>query len=110
MRLRHPLTICLIAPILLAALSFGVLGQNSPAEKYLPGIIVTSVTPGSPADKTGIKKDDLVLSLDGTPIRFVTQIAAIRDQALWDGKTTIPITIKRGMESLTLSLTVAPLL
>lgn len=33
------------------------------------GIIVESVVPGGPADKAGVKDDDIILSLNGKPVR-----------------------------------------
>lgn len=37
--------------------------------KDVRGVIVNSVTPNSPADKAGLKQGDVILSLNGTPLR-----------------------------------------
>jgi serine protease Do len=43
------------------AKSFGLTGQTR-------GALVASITSGSPADRAGIKRGDIVLSLNGTPV------------------------------------------
>jgi serine protease Do len=39
------------------------------------GVIVASVTPGSPAEKAALKAGDILLSFDGTPVRSVPQLS-----------------------------------
>jgi serine protease Do len=39
------------------------------------GVIVASVTPGSPAEKAALKAGDVLLSFDGTPLRSVPQLS-----------------------------------
>jgi serine protease Do len=41
------------------------------------GVLIEDVVPDSPADKVGIKIDDIVLSADGRPIRDTKQLALI---------------------------------
>src|SRR5271154_1503810 len=41
------------------------------------GVLIEDVVPDSPADKTGIKIDDIVLSADGRPIRDTKEFALI---------------------------------
>jgi serine protease Do len=41
------------------------------------GVLIEDVVPDSPADKAGIKIDDIVLSADGRPIRDTKQLALI---------------------------------
>jgi serine protease Do len=41
------------------------------------GVLIEDVVPGSPADKAGIKIDDIVLSADGRPIRETKELALI---------------------------------
>src|SRR5260221_13516614 len=74
--------------------------QEANAEKYPPGLIVVSVAKDTPAEQAGLKPGDLLLSLDGKPLRFVSQIASIRDKALWDSKKTITLTVRRGVDNL----------
>jgi putative serine protease PepD len=67
------------------------------------GAIITSVQPDSPADKAGIREDDIVLSVDGEPIDGqVGLVAAIRDAA--PGQT-VEILILRAGTRLTVSAT-----
>jgi serine protease Do len=39
------------------------------------GVIVASVTPGSPAEKAALQAGDVLLSFDGTPLRSVPQLS-----------------------------------
>lgn len=41
------------------------------------GVLIEDVVPGSPADKAGLKIDDIVLSADGRPIRDTKELALI---------------------------------
>jgi serine protease Do len=41
------------------------------------GVLIEDVVPGSPADKAGLKIDDIVLSADGRPMRDTKQFALI---------------------------------
>lgn len=46
------------------------------------GVVVTSVIPGSPAARAGLKEGDIVVSADGRPIQRMSQlVAAIRTHA-----------------------------
>ena len=38
------------------------------------GVILTDVLPGSPAERAGLKEGDVVLKLDGVPVRAVRQV------------------------------------
>src|SRR5438552_3694454 len=81
--------------------------QEANAGKYPPGLIVTAVAKDSPAEQAGLKPGDLLLSLYGKELRFVSQIAPIRDKAVQDGKKVLDVMVRRGAESLTLHLTIA---
>ena len=80
------------------------------AAKYPPGLLVTGVDKGSPAEQAGLKAGDLLLAMDGVALRFIYQLIPLRDQALWANKQTIMIAVQRGTQRLQLSVTVAPLL
>jgi S1-C subfamily serine protease len=51
--------------------------QESNAEKYPPGLIVSSIAKGSPAEQAGLKVGDLLLSFDNKPLRFDSQNCTI---------------------------------
>ena len=72
--------------------------------KFTNGVLVQQVVPGGPADKAGLKADDVIVSIDGRPIKdgddLVTEIAGRRPGStarigyLRDGKqadTTVTI-------------------
>jgi CHAT domain-containing protein/tetratricopeptide (TPR) repeat protein len=93
--------------VLLLGSSRAIRSQESNAEKYPPGLIVTDVTKGSPAEQASIKVGDVLLSFNGQPVRFESQIGPYRDKALWDGRNTVELSVRRGANSLTLSLTLS---
>ena len=62
------------------------------------GVIVESVTPGGPAEKAGLKSDDVLLSLNGKPIRdgsdLVSQVSEM------SSGTTVTIALDRDGQKL----------
>jgi S1-C subfamily serine protease len=52
------------------------------------GVIVVSVVPGSGADRAGIERGDLIVAIDGRPVRVVEDLlAALRENAPGDDVT-----------------------
>jgi hypothetical protein len=69
----------------------------------VPGLKITGVTPGSPADKGGIKGGDLVVELDGKPVTDLeTYSAALYARKAGD---TISVVVVRAGQRLALSVT-----
>ncbi len=69
------------------------------------GAVIKSIEPGSPAKDAGLKIDDIVLNIDGTPINGqVGLVAAIRDATPGD---KIKIEIERDGKRLTVTATLA---
>ena len=68
-----------------------------------PGLRLTGVTPGSPADRAGLKPGDLVVSLGGRDVTDLTTYS----NALYAHQPgdTIDIVVLRGAERLTLRVT-----
>jgi hypothetical protein len=70
-----------------------------------PGLRVTGVTPGSPADVGGMKAGDIVVELDGKPVTDLeTYTAALYSKKPGD---TITVIVVRGAERVSLTITLA---
>src|SRR5579862_884525 len=97
--------------MLMAPLGVPAGRRQANAERVTPGLIVASVAQnsagGQQTESAGLRAGDMLLSLDGKPLRFVSQIVPIRDGAAWDGKKTIAAVVRRGGQTLTLNLTTA---
>ncbi len=61
------------------------------------GLKVLSVRPGSPADKNGIKKDDVVVAIGDRSVWHAYQFADLMSQQL-QSAGYIPLLVKRGDE------------
>lgn len=68
------------------------------------GAMVVRVEPGSPADQAGIEEGDLVISVNGTPIRGFEELASII-RATQPGQK-LDLDIERERKQLNLSVTV----
>jgi serine protease Do len=67
------------------------------------GVLVRSVSKGSPADKAGIKAGDVIVKVNGVEVSSPAQISArIR---MLDGRQTFPVTLVRNRQDTTLSVT-----
>jgi S1-C subfamily serine protease len=69
-----------------------------------PAVVVQEVTPGSPAEKAGLKKNDIVVTIDRRPIWQIAQIQ-------WDIATrtdSVPIGIIRDQKETSLDIPLAP--
>lgn len=65
------------------------------------GMLVASVDPGSPGDRSGLRPGDLVLTLDGEPLdgRFPEQLPPIRNRiASYPIGSTLTFSVRRGSE------------
>jgi len=79
-------------------------GTNSPV-----GVLVASVAPGGPAEKSGLTTGDIIIDLGGTPIRTTTDLSATLAD-LQPGKVvTITVVTPAGAhETLTATVTEIP--
>jgi serine protease Do len=69
------------------------------------GVIVASVTPGKPADKAGIKPQDVIVSIDGKPVKDGDELVAIIS-AKHPGQT-VELGILRNGKKMTLQVGIA---
>ncbi|MGV1098626.1 RIP metalloprotease RseP [Thiovibrio sp. JS02] len=86
----------LLFAVLLFCLIFAVMGVPRPVQEARIGY----VTSGSPAEKAGLKADDLILGIDGNPVQAWEDISRLIRRS--EGKQ-ITLTVKRGEETLTFS-------
>jgi predicted metalloprotease with PDZ domain len=69
-----------------------------------PGVRVTSVVPGSPAEKAGVRESDVILQVDGKDVADLAGYSAIL-RALSPGQT-VAVVLSRGGAEQHLSVTV----
>ena len=67
------------------------------------GALVSGVTPGSPADATGLKSGDVIIEFDGQPVADANQLK-LRVAETNPG-TTVPVKVKRNGGTETFSVT-----
>ena len=69
------------------------------------GVLIAGVIPGSPAEKVGMKKGDLLVEVAGTPVDDLAQYAAVlKEHAPGD---EIPLVLVRDEKRLTVRVTLA---
>jgi hypothetical protein len=66
------------------------------------GVVVEGVTPGTPADKGGLKKDDVIVGLAGKPVKDLRTYMTI--MAVQKPKTTIDVEVTRDGKKVTLKV------
>ncbi|MBA0218513.1 outer membrane-stress sensor serine endopeptidase DegS [Pectobacterium brasiliense] len=80
------------------------LTNNRDAQDRLSGILVQTIDPGGPADKAGIRVEDVIVSVNNKPARSIIetmeQVSEIRPG------TVIPVTIVRDKNQITLQMTI----
>ncbi len=80
---------------------------TSPCQREAKGIIVESVSPGSPAEKLGIKVGDRLLTYDDKPLFSPLTFLALQQNTF--DKKEVALRLQRGSETLTLAVPVASL-
>jgi len=69
------------------------------------GALVTGVSPGSPADKAGIKAGDVIVAVDGTAVTSAsTLVRAVQSHA---PGTAVPVDLYHGTQKTTVVVTLA---
>jgi len=72
----------------------GIVGQIDPPPIGTKGILVWKVVQNSPAEKAGIRKDDIIVEYNGHPISKAKELASQVRQTPWG--TNVHLKIKRG--------------
>jgi hypothetical protein len=66
------------------------------------GVVVEGVIPGTPADKGGLKKDDVIVGLAGKPVKDLKTYMTV--MAVQKPKTTIDVEVTRDGKKVTLKV------
>lgn len=65
----------------------------------LSGVLILSVTPGSPAEEAGLQPGDVIVAVNGTSVRSVAELhSALQGILSPDKPATIILTVERGGE------------
>ncbi len=92
----------------------GVGGQNAPLHRrlvryhHLPaptGVLIITVTPGSPAARAGLREGDVLVEFDGQPVPSIDALHKLLTGERVGAES--PLTVIRGTEKLTLRVTPA---
>jgi serine protease Do len=67
---------------------------NLPAD--VRGVVITSVDPGSDAAEKGIRRGDVILSVNRQPVTTPAQVQAAVDGARASGRSSVLLLVKRG--------------
>ena len=77
------------------------------AEPAKAGALITSIEEGSPADKAGLRRDDVVVRLEGSPVRDADELRfLLRDIPLG---TRVGLEVARGKQKVELTISAVPL-
>ncbi len=102
---QEPLAIGVVSvPQLAIPAMSGVLGVRLGDEEN--GVVVEDVISDSPAEKVGIQAGDVITHVDGK--ETATREELIRTVRTYRPGTTVSVTIRRGDETLDISVTLAP--
>jgi serine protease Do len=68
------------------------------------GVFVSQVTPGKPADKAGIKEEDIITAFNGKPVKDGDELVGLVSQT--PVGSSVPVTVLRDGKTLDLTVTV----
>jgi len=88
-------------------LGVGIQNLDTELKKYYgvdKGVLVAEVFPGEPAEKAGIKANDIILSINGTPVDSSRELSQTVSEL--DVGQTAKIKVKRGGDTKTFKATV----
>lgn len=92
-----------LPPLTAPGASIGAIVSDSPTQLNVQHVVVTDVPRGTPAEKAGLKKDDVVIDFDGLPVdsaRRFTRIVAETPPG-----RTVKMTVERQGKRLQLTIT-----
>ncbi len=99
----------LLAAVLLAAGSAYTFAQPGPEKTAVrsaeTGVLVVAVVPGSPAEKSGLSRGDVILAADGTEVNTAAELAAAVDKR--KAGESVSLKVSHGDAVKTLSITLA---
>jgi len=73
----------------------------------LSGVLVVAVEPGSPAEAAGLQPGDVIVEVNGVPVRSVADLAAVLEEAGVkdpDREVVLNVTVLRDGEKITLTI------
>ena len=85
----------------------GQLGFVGQEQRGVPGIMVSAVASGSPADKAGLRRDDIILAIDGVQLESASKTLDLIAET--EPGTSLELNISRGGENLMITATVTEL-
>jgi S1-C subfamily serine protease len=94
----------LAASLAAAAQEGGYIGVQARKDADDKGIVIVDVVSGGPADKAGLKADDVVTKVNGNPVEDLPGfVKKVRDSKPGD---KLKLTIERGGKEIQIELTV----
>jgi len=80
--------------------------REDPSE--LTGVIVHFVKPSSPVGTAGIRRDDWIKEIDGTPVEDYDQALALLEEAAASGRPELVMLVSRGGETAVMRAKLSP--
>jgi C-terminal processing protease CtpA/Prc len=77
----------------------GWVGITYQADEKTGQVMVQRVVAGSPAEKAGLQEDDVLVAMDGVPIRKDNEKALAEIRKTWKPGKSVRYTIRRGGEA-----------
>lgn len=103
---RKTWTVLPLALLLLLVWGGTALAETSEERiKPEPGVLIVSVATETPADEAGLARGDILLAIDGDRVNTAAELKQVI--LMQDPGDTLELTVKRGEEELTLSVTLA---
>jgi S1-C subfamily serine protease len=92
-----------LPPLTAPGASIGALVRDSPARQ---NVVVTDVPRDTPAEKAGLRKDDVVIDFDGLPVESARRFKRIVAET--PPGRTVKMTVERQGKRLQLTITPGP--